>query len=418
MRVRLVLAAGIAALVGAGCSPGPELAAGQKTRLPHDIVYLRTEGGVAGIDVRTENVAFRAPATAVVVPGFQSLFTTAAQGGVTTLNERSIPAGQTMSEISIEDDLIARVVSGSGKRVALMPPREVGDSPYLPAARSRTELVVANTVTHKISTYALGGNFEPEAFSTDDRRLYLIEYLPAAAPERYRVRILKLSSGRVSRIGRLKSAAPDQMRGTGRTQILAPSEDVLYTLYTRQSPNRAHGGAISARRHRPVYAFVHTLNLREGWAHCIDLPVPFGTGIATTSALATSLNGGRLFVADPSTGALAAIDPHDLKVLVTGSLGLTDDSGRAAAATLNPSGDTLYVSVGSTVSVVDATTLEPLRSWSLPGPATGLQTSVDGRILYVALQDGVLMLDTGDGHAIDSLHSASVEEMLDVSFAG
>jgi DNA-binding beta-propeller fold protein YncE len=213
--------------------------------------------------------------------------------------------------------------------------------------------------------------------------------MPALAPSHYAVRRLNLVTGRVAPIARLKLAAPRVMRGTGRMQVLAPDRSELYTLYTQQGPNYAHG---APSNHDPdsVHAFVHVLSLRDRWAHCIDLPAPFGKGHATSTALAVTPDGDTLFVTDWTQGAVASIDPSKLRVEKVSeiALGGADDTTFAAA-----SDATLYVAGESTVVALDAATMSATARWDAPGEIEGLALAPDGRALYVAAGDKSVMLD-------------------------
>src|SRR6202011_4271287 len=114
------------------------------------------------------------------------------------------------------------------------------------------------------------GNYAPDAFASDDQHLFVLEYQPPLAPDRYSVRSLDLKTGAVSGVGsRSKTAAPEEtMRGARRTSVLSPDRQVLYTLYTNQ-PEHLHSRDLRAgmtQSSGDVYAFVHVLNLTEGWA--------------------------------------------------------------------------------------------------------------------------------------------------------
>jgi DNA-binding beta-propeller fold protein YncE len=237
--------------------------------------------------------------------------------------------------------------------------------------------------------FDLAGNFEPEAFSTDGRELFLLEYIPALAPTRYRVRRLLLEKERVVPIGRLKTAAPGQMQGTGRAQAYSPGADELYTLYTQQDSAGHEAGAISGD-----HAFVHLLNLEGSWTHCIDLPHTFGHGDATASALAVSPDGARLFVADWTSGVLAVASPEKGKVIETATVAFGEADDRTFAAATD---DLLFVAGGAEVVVLDPDSLEVADRWPVGAEVTGLAASEDGSRLYVSTDGQVLTLDTTGG---------------------
>ena len=87
--------------------------------------------------------------------------------------------------------------------------------------RSRTSIVVADpTGAPQTRTFDLRGNFEPEAFSTDDRLLFMIQHLPAEAPTVYRVTVLDLKSGRVVPVFGPFKGPSERMPGIRLQQVL------------------------------------------------------------------------------------------------------------------------------------------------------------------------------------------------------
>jgi hypothetical protein len=409
--VKRLVAAGFA-LALAGCAAPEVRMQRDDARLPQELLYVATGDGVGTVDVSTGELS-QTPGQAVFTAGFSHVFLTAPDPRGTSLRLLDPDSLYEVHELVLDGDFTARVAAEDGSLVALMASRPEGDSAYLPAGRSRTELRVADVERGTLRTYDLAGNFEPEAFSTDDNFLYLIEYLPANDPSRYRIRTLDLEHGTLTPIGRLKGAPP-QMRGTGRTQVVAPDGDVLYTLYTRQGPNGLHVAPQSDGGGRYVYAFIHMLNLAEGWAHCIDLPSPFGKGDATAGAVTTTPSGSRLFVADPSTNSLAAVDRTKLRVVRRTELGLDEPTAIPSVAATDPSGGTVYVASGETLRSFDATTLRILDTWELPQTATSLQTSFDGAFVYVGTGDEVLVLDAEDGAEVERIGVPGIQDIVHV----
>lgn len=382
----------ISMLVGLAACGEPPI--GEELAGSAELVFLQTQGGTTGIDSSTgeEHVAF---AGAVAARDWSVVATAERAGGVTTLT-RTAPLGEELSRVDIAGEFAANVVAESGGLVALTPPRSPGATPWLPDGRARTEVVIAEP-TGALRRFDLEGNFEPEAFSSDENELFMIEYIPAMAPDRYRVRRLKLATGKVVAIGRLKSAAPGQMQGTGRTQVHAPYGDDLYTLYTQQ----ADAGHVEYGSHGTddSHAFVHLLNLDDSWAHCIDLPMPFGMGRATASALAISPDGRSLYVSDWTNGAVALVRPERVRVVRTErlELGAADDATFATAGR-----DRLYLAGNSQIAILDATTLELVDRWSMPGEVMGLALDQDEERLFVSLDGEFLTLEAETGERMDT----------------
>jgi hypothetical protein len=405
----------VAVLAVAGCA-APSDPVSRDVRLPDEMLYVTTSAGVAAVGVRSGDIS-ESTGDSVFAAGFSHIFQTSPDPRGTSLRELDPDSLYELDELSVDGRFVARAASARGTLVALMPPRSDGDGPYVPEGRSSTELVVADTSSGDMRSYELDGNFEPEAFSTDDRFLYMIEYIPPNDPDRYRVRTLRIDNGALAPIGRLKGAPP-QMRGTGRTQVMAPDGNVLYTLYTRQGPNNVHASPRVPDDGPHVYSFVHMLNLAEGWAHCIDLPRPFGTGDATVSAITTTPSGSQLFIADPSTNALASVDRDELGVVQRADLGLEGRSLTAAVATTNPAGDVLYVAVGETLRSYDAATLDIRDVWDLPGVVTALRTSFDGSFVYAGIGDEVIVVDAADGSDLTRIEVPGIEDIVHVGAPG
>jgi hypothetical protein len=107
-------------------------------------------------------------------------------------------------------------VSATGTLVAL-----TAEGSHRPAGRERTTIVVADSSgARPAREFDLAGNFEPEAFSADDAYLFVLEYLPANAPEHYRVRRVELATGQVQPLllrdkQLIPASAEEEMRGEG-----------------------------------------------------------------------------------------------------------------------------------------------------------------------------------------------------------
>jgi hypothetical protein len=191
------------------------------------------------------------------------------------------------------------------------------------------------------------------------------------------------------------------MNGTGRAQIFSPTGHELYTLYTQQGSNYAHG-AVADPEPGDTNAFVHLLNLDGAWTHCIDLPKPFGTGAVTTHALAVSATGDRLYVADPSSGGLAAIAPKELRVVQSTTMNLRALTAGKASASVESDG-TLYLGGGAQILAIHGDSLELIDRWHLTNRVVGLEVSSDGRRLYVAQPNRLTVLNADSGVELRSI---------------
>jgi hypothetical protein len=193
---------------------------------------------------------------------------------------------------------------------------------YRPEPRVSTSLLVMRDGKER-KRFKLEGNFEPEAFSRDGDRLFLLDYLPPKAPDVYRVRMLDLASGRIDPLStRTKTLVPEGaeevMRGQGRHALHDPNRGMLFTLYTHLGDHQHTGELLGVRPGAPnVHAFIHALHLQEGWAFCIDLPAPFGTGEAQGHTIAISELGNELYAISAQHGTVAVIDPEALTIKQT-----------------------------------------------------------------------------------------------------
>jgi hypothetical protein len=198
--------------------------------------------------------------------------------------------------------------------------------------------------------------------------------------------------------------AEEEMRGTGRTQVLSPDRRTLYTLYVRQPEHlhvrdivRIQSGGAANNGH--VHAFVHILDLQVGSAFCLDLPMPFGVDPDAAHALAVSADGKRLYVAEASQGALAAVDTAQMKVLGTALLA----PDRGALALLAAPNGRLFLADRQGVALIDPGRLAVEERWPV-GPVTGgLALSPDLRRLYLGLDSRVAVLDATTGHPLAHL---------------
>nr|MBA3691104.1 hypothetical protein [Actinomycetota bacterium] len=263
------VAAGLAACTDAGGAPVTPATLGG----PAEILSLRTGDGPVTIDVRTGRVLLRAPG-GMPQADWSELYQTESRGGGTVLRTVDPRTGADASSVPLQGSLAIRAVAADGSRVALSRPLPAGAEAWTPLPRRRTTIVVADpSGATDPQTYRVKGNLDPEAFSRNGRFLFVIQYLPPAAPSLYRVAALELEDGDVYPVAsRFKSAWARRMPGTRLEQVLAPDSRQLYTLYSSQPAAYAEGyDAAQAYADRPV-AFVHVLNLEDRWAFCLPLP--------------------------------------------------------------------------------------------------------------------------------------------------
>ncbi|PSK66312.1 hypothetical protein B0E53_01767 [Micromonospora sp. MH33] len=386
----LTLLAGAGATALAGCEPARGRASA--VTVP-DPLLVRVDEGLSllrGPDRRTIPRAVAAADGAWV-------FATAPEGPDTACWRIDTATGHTSAKTLLPGRWVPQAVSADGTGLALTT-TGVTVNGGRPPGREATPVLVADAggVHHRLD---LRGNVVPEAFTADRTGLFVLEWLPATAPDRYRVRVVDLATGTPGPLStRDKTPVPpgaeEEMRGDGRQAVLAPDRTVLYTLYTHQ-PGHQHTRDLVSGRPGNAHAFVHTLNLRERWAYCVDLPHPFGEAAAAGHAMAISPDGGRLLVADVSSGTVADIATDELTVRRTVPQARGTGAAHAAAGT-----DRLFLVAGTTVRALDLTRLTGTVDWKVREPVTGLATSRDGSRLYVGQRDAVSWHDPATGREL------------------
>ena len=269
-----------------------QVAAGPEVSL----AFVRSEQRLTTIDTEQAAMALTVDG-AISSPDGSRIFHTspAANGGGQRLRVLDPRTGDEIWSDPVRGGVDVRVASYDGSVVALMEP-PTSTSGY-PEGRTTTKVVIAPMDGTPQKVHRLPGNFEPEAFSQDSEDLFLIEYVPAEAPTGYLVRQLDLATGEVSAVESPDIGPDDVMGGVARSQVMAPDGSRLYTLYSvlPGTPDGLHGVDHDAGR-----AFVHVLDLGEKWAHCLQLPDPFGVEFAVDGPLAISPDGGDLVVMDPN----------------------------------------------------------------------------------------------------------------------
>lgn len=423
MRLKLVVVISALVFAAVACtgdtSPGsnPGSAGGS---VPPETLLLGTDSGPLAVRVPTGSVLFE-HAGAVAGPDGSLVFSASSHGRSTTLRTIEGTTGEVVSTTRIPGHLDVRVMSASGRGVALMNPLPDGWDPQTPIPRSHTTIVVADpTGAREPRTYELTGNFEPEAFSTDDRRLFMIQHLPAETPTVYRVTVLDLVRGRVKPVFGPFKSPPERMPGTRLEQVFAPNGDQLYTLYTSTQPGYAPHGAPAPSD--ASVSFVHVLSLAKGWAHCVGLPRELWNQPASAQAMAASSDGARLYIVDSVRGMVSVMDTDTLEILRTQELDLQATAVTDTSAKLSADDGTLFVGTGgsdsSVLYAIDTTTFQVAHHWPMIGDLSGLGLSLDGVRLYVALGDHLAVLDPATGEELGAVPFTSPEPIVQVSALG
>jgi hypothetical protein len=392
MRTRIILTVSVVALVAAACTQNTSTNPAE-TAMPSETLFVGTGAGPLLVRIPTGSVLFEHQGAVGSLGG--SFVVSPSQGkGATRL--RTVDAtGGFVGSTRVDGTMDVGIVSESGRDLALVDPPPAGWDPSVPVPRARTTIVIADPRgVPAPMTYDLRGNYEPEAFSTDDRSLFLIQHLPAESPTVYRVTVLDLRRGKVYPVFGPYKTPSERMPGIRLQQVLSPGGDQLYTLYSSARPGYAP-------HHAPVtpdatVSFVHVLNLQEGWAHCVGLPKMLWDRPASEQALAPSPNGRLLYVVNAALGVVSVMDTDSLAILRTEEIGRTLGGVTSTAAVVSDDGASLYLGAAGQVERIDTDSLTVADVWAT-GDVTGLGLSADGKRLYVAVGEDVKVLDAGTG---------------------
>jgi hypothetical protein len=415
---RLVAPLIVTVLVLAACTPTSRPAtaplAGDVTRSdPNDVVVMGMSGGIGAVDATSGRV-LSLTRGAVPEPDWSHVYTTAPSGGNTRVERVMTDTGEVVSSMKVAGDLRIRAVAPSGKGVALMPARDADDA-WTPHPRARTTIVVAEMDgASQAERFGLHGNFEPEAFSPDGETLFMLQYRPPLAPTSYRVVGLYLESGRRWALIGPDKQPVENMTATRLVQVASPDGSYLYTLYTNQRPAYLNGSTTVDSDEADERAFVHTVDLQNGFAVCIELPGEFGSVPQEDSAVTISSDGRWVYAIDAERGTIAVVNVHRFRVADVRHADLTPLGEGQIHARVSTDGATLFIAGDAGVIALDTADLSASPRWmATPGPVTGIALSADGARLYVSWGDELQRLDAV---TLESGESTHLEDAGSVEF--
>jgi hypothetical protein len=364
------------AITGGACA-GADAATG-----PRGLLYVNEGSDVRAVSLDTGRTVFAAPGAR---PAFDwsRLYSARQEDGATLVSRLDPRDGKVLASQAVQPGLVVRAVSADGRTVALAAPA-LRDRGYRPAPRAETQIVLIRD-DGPPRRLVVAGNLEPEEFSADGESLFVLEFTPALEPVKYQVRELDVATGQVDDVSSPDKDLQRAMGATARTQALSPDGTRLYTLYTLTDAEDAPGGQ---------RAFVHVLDLAGKWAHCVELPRPFGNVPDAAAAIAVSGDGRHVYVYDGRSGRVADVDSVRLRVRHVASSGPA--AATTAAATMLQDGG-LAVAGGRRVVVLDAESLARRQTWTASRPVADLQGAPDSDALFVATHDGVAIVDPATG---------------------
>ena len=377
----------VTALLMAACGSPQQPSAGDG-----DLLYISAAGRVAVVESGDTAPSFRSR-NATPSSDWSTVVQSSWRGNTTELVALDPATGDQQWATVVGDTQRVKIVSHDGSLVAFSPV----DEPAVFSGRAHTTLGVAGISSLEPRLYELDGNYEPEAFSTDGKSLFVVSYIPPRAPTNYQVRRLDLVSGEVTGVYTPDAHLQQSMGGTARIQAASPNGTRLYTLYT-----------LAGDKDTQARAFVHVLSLDELWAHCIELPKGFESSDETSAAITVSPDGMHAYLADSTTEALVEIDTTKLEVGRTGSVNL--DPGEDAHLAASPDG-ILYAASGVDIIAIDLGSFEESNAWMMFSTVTGLQVGGDPGHLFVGVRDRIIVLDVSTGQRLDSIDPEGVKRI-------
>jgi hypothetical protein len=325
-------------------------------RAASGVVHAQTADGLLTVELTTSKSTFIAGVASADWTRVASV-----DGRVAKLVDAT--TGQEVRTADIPDGLHVAAISPTGNLVAYSDGADYTVR-GLPKGRATTRVaIVSSSRTAAPKVLELEGNLVPEAFTTDGGGLFVLDYLPAAAPDHYEVRLINLSTGQKTDVGaRPKELPAMQMQGNVRTSLYSPSREMLFTLYSEYGEEG--------------HAFIHALNLRERWSYCIELPGGdrFGDGQATLA-----ISGDRLYVLGDS-GQIAEIDaqPYGLRVQRTAQLPTAAPAKHRPTAVVE--GSRLVIGHDDRVFFLELSTLRVNDTVTMGGAVVGVSGDGNGRV--------------------------------------
>lgn len=306
--------------------------------------------------------------------------------------------GQVAASTPVDQGLRPAVVGVAGQAAVLVPAGETEDLLYAPRPREVTDLTVVWKDGRGPKTFHLEGNFVPETFTVDGDTLYLLDFQPATNPDHYFVRQLDLDTGQVTDVyspdgGRVE--LNPEMRGRARAQVIHPDGTFMYTLYTVGATD-----PITDPEGETRYGFVHVISLTENWSHCIFLPLPMGE-VESALSLTIDPNGENLWVVDGRNGLAAEVHTDSISVVRTIPLDeriVRNGSGARLRTAYSETTGRLFVANRYWVFAIDPQGKDEIMIWAPPAESntdqiTDLRLSEDSRQLWVISDDQMYTVD-------------------------
>jgi len=377
MKTRILATGLLAILVLTACgrtgrlqSPGPHASSAPATA--GDRLFVRDGSGGRGISILdvASRKRERVLPLGVPAPDWSALYTVDRAGGKTIVRAINVRTGQSVRETTI-DGLYELPAPGLDGMPAGLTPNGRWLALHQVAGAQSGIMILDTSFRDSPKRVELNGSFYFDAIDDYATRLFLIEVPSPQQPTQYQVRAYDLTQGALQARPVIdKTAARPIMQGTRTSSVASRDGQWLYTLYV----NAGRG------------AFIHALNVAQGFAQCIFLPRPERAGTDFAWSIAMTADGARLFAANGMTRSVVEIDLGTRTVRRKATLPGAAASRKAtlpgAAASRNPLGQ-----------LVD---LLAVRAEAKRLPGGGLALSPDGSTLFLADEAGLLAVSTAD----------------------
>jgi hypothetical protein len=370
-------ATGVSVLGGCTADPSKRAIGPSRAGRTH-LIFVTTERGVSVLD-QDGRVVTPPTVVAAATPGWSHVVTAAPHGPDTRVVVEDLASRQAFAADTLRDRLDPRILSADGHLVASVTPGGAGVyGLHKPGGRERTTVVVSQPGGER-SRLDLPGNIEPNAFSPRGDVLFVLDYVPATKPERYRPRAIDLATRKLiplsTRDGKIVPVGAERQTRAHRIERLYdPVRAMCYTLCAYQPD---------------AVAFVDCLHLGERWTHRVALPAPFGQERPGVHAMALAPSGDRLCVVHASSGTVADIDPDRLVVKQVSPFAAAGEKGKPSARIT--ASNRLVVNVDTMVVATG-----PRREIATPGPARGLALGAGGEV-WAGHPNGVVRYDLATG---------------------
>ena len=354
--------------------------------------------------------------------------TATVQGATTVARDQIVQPGFGGPEVTIDGhwrlpavglDPVPAGRSLDGSTIVLV------ESAYDPSAKKSRFAIIEHFMLGAVQTAGdaplrlariveLTGAFEYDALSPDGRILYVVEHLDSEAGGRYQVRAVDVSTGLMRDAVIIDKANPDERMSGSAIAQLRQADGVVLTLYRG-----------------PEHPFIHALNSKEAWAVCIDLPAGSKDDAAAALdwGLTASVDGSAVFAVNASIGLAVDVDPAELAVRRSASIGSTANApivlakfghgevgpvGRRLVA--SPDGKLLFAAGADGVTVIRTKDLATVRHDLAGSSIDALGITPDGVTLFALVRDGTIVArDAATGRDLGTVPGQGYDRLLAVA---